>query len=259
MRTWNTPQRIWLTGATSGIGETLARRLLREGHRVVLSARREDRLAALCQGHTNAVALPLDISDRGAVQSAGRQIQAELGGLDLAVFNAGTCEYLDAGDFDMALVERVLTANLYGTLYCVEAALPLVRAARREGRPARLAVTSSASAYLALPRAEAYGASKAALSYFMESLRLDLAPEKIGVSVIHPGFVKTPLTAQNDFPMPMQIRTEQAADAILKGLYKGRKDIHFPRRFTFIVKLLGILPLTLRFAIGKRLVRESQT
>lgn len=257
MGTWNTPQRIWLTGATSGIGEALAQRLLSEGHRVVLSARSEDKLDALCQGHDNAIALPLDISDRDAVQAAGKRIEAELGGLDVALFNAGTCEYLDAREFDMALVERVFTPNLYGTLYCVEAALPLLRAARREGRPARLAVTSSASAYMALPRAEAYGASKAAVSYFMESLRLDLSPEAIGVSIIHPGFVDTPLTVQNDFPMPMQVSVDQAADAILKGLYKGRKDIHFPKRFTFIVKLLGILPPSLRFAIGRRMVRET--
>ncbi|WNK20502.1 SDR family NAD(P)-dependent oxidoreductase [Halomonas piscis] len=258
MGTWNTPQRIWLTGATSGIGKALAQRLMAEGHRVVLSARRQDKLAALCKGFDNAAVLPLDISDRDAVQAAGKRIEAELGGLDLALFNAGTCEYLDVRAFDVALVERVLTPNLNGTLYCVEAALPLLRAARREGRPARLAVTSSASAYMALPRAEAYGASKAAVSYFMEALRLDLSPETIGVSVIHPGFVDTPLTAQNDFPMPMQVSVDQAADAILKGLYHGRKDIHFPKRFTLIVKLLGILPPALRFAVGRRLVRDPQ-
>lgn len=257
MSTWDTPQRIWLTGATSGIGEALAKRLLSEGHRMVLSARRQEKLDALCQGHDNATALALDVSDRDAVQAAGQRIEAELGGLDLALLNAGTCEYLDARDVDMALIERVFTPNLYGTLYCVEAALPLLRAARREGRPATLAATSSASAYLPLPRAEAYGASKAALSYFLESLRLDLAAEGIGVSVIHPGFVKTPLTEKNDFPMPMQVSAEQAAEAILKGLAKGRRDIHFPKRFTYLVKLLGILPPALRFAVGKRLVREE--
>ncbi|WP_017429448.1 SDR family NAD(P)-dependent oxidoreductase [Vreelandella jeotgali] len=257
MSSANRPQRIWLTGATSGIGEALARRLLDAGHRVVLSARSEDKLDALCRGHDNAIALPLDVSDREAVQAAAERIKTELGGLELALFNAGTCEYLDARAFDMALVERVFTPNLYGTLYGVEAALPLLRAARAEGQSARLAVTSSASAYIALPRAEAYGASKAAVSYFMESLRLDLAPEAIGVSVIHPGFVKTPLTEQNDFPMPMQVSADQAADAILKGLAKGRKDIHFPKGFTWLVKLLGILPPALRFALGRRMVRDT--
>ncbi len=234
MSTWDTPQRIWLTGATSGIGEALAKRLLSEGHRMVLSARRQEKLDALCQGHDNATALALDVSDRDAVQAAGQRIEAELGGLDLALLNAGTCEYLDARNFDMAMVERVFRANLYGTLHCVEAALPLLRAARAEGRPARLAATSSASAYMALPRAEAYGASKAAISYFLESLRLDLSSEGIGVSVIHPGFVKTPMTEHNDFPMPMRVSTEQAVAAILDGLHKGRRDIHFPQRFTYM-------------------------
>ncbi|NYS59745.1 SDR family NAD(P)-dependent oxidoreductase [Vreelandella salicampi] len=257
MSRWQTPQRIWLTGATSGIGEAVAKKLLDEGHQVVLSARSADKLDALCANHTNAIALPLDISDRNAVLAAGETIRERLGALDLVLLNAGTCEYVDMPDFDMALIERVLTPNLYGTLYGVEAALPLLRAARKEGRPARLAATSSASAYLPLPRAEAYGASKAAVSYFLQSLRLDLHQEGIGVSLIHPGFVKTPLTERNDFPMPMRVSVDHAAEAILNGLAKGRLDIHFPRRFTYLVKLLGILPPGLRHAIGLRMARSQ--
>ncbi|MGM0521287.1 MAG: SDR family NAD(P)-dependent oxidoreductase [Pseudomonadota bacterium] len=257
MSRWQTPQRIWLTGATSGIGEAVANKLLDEGHQVVLSARSADKLDALCASHTNAIALPLDISDRNAVLAAGETIRERLGALDLVLLNAGTCEYVDMPDFDMALIERVFTPNLYGTLYGVEAALPLLRAARKEGRPARLAATSSASAYLPLPRAEAYGASKAAVSYFLQSLRLDLHQEGIGVSLIHPGFVKTPLTERNDFPMPMRVSVDHAAEAILNGLAKGTLDIHFPRRFTYLVKLIGILPPGLRHAIGLRMARSQ--
>lgn len=258
MSTWKTPQRIWLTGATSGIGEALATKLIAQGHHVVLSARNQEALDDLCEGHPNAYSLPVDISDHQAVIAAGEQISTWLGALDIALFNAGTCEYLDAQHFDMALIERVFTPNLFGTLYGVEAALPLLRAARKEGKPARLAATSSASAYLPLPRAEAYGASKAAISYFLESLRLDLDQEGIDVSVIHPGFVKTPLTDRNDFPMPMQVTAEQAADAIIAGLVKGRLDIHFPRRFTYLVKCLGILPPALRRHIGLRMTRRQE-
>jgi len=258
MSTWKTPQRIWLTGATSGIGEALARKLIAQGHQVVLSARSDEALEALCHGHPNAHPLPLDISDRQAVLKAGNDIREQLGALNLALFNAGTCEYLNAQQFDMDLVERVLKPNLFGTLYGVEAALPLLRAARKEGLLARLAATSSASAYLPLPRAEAYGASKAAVSYFLESLRLDLDQEGIEVSLIHPGFVKTPLTERNDFPMPMQVTAEQAVDAIIAGLVKGRLDIHFPRRFTYLVKLLGILPPTVRRQIGLRMTRSQK-
>lgn len=258
MSTWKTPQRIWLTGATSGIGEALSRKLIAQGHHVVLSARNVEALEALCEGHPHASYLALDISDRQAVLDAGETIRERLGALDLALFNAGTCEYLNAQQFDMDLVERVFKPNLFGTLYGVEAALPLLRAARQEGLPARLAATSSASAYLPLPRAEAYGASKAAVSYFLESLRLDLDQEGIDVSVIHPGFVKTPLTERNDFPMPMQVTAEQAADAIIAGLMKGRLDIHFPRRFTYLVKFLGILPPAVRRQIGLRMTRAQK-
>ncbi|MDK9688581.1 SDR family NAD(P)-dependent oxidoreductase [Halomonas sp. LC1] len=258
MSTWKTPQRIWLTGATSGIGEALAKQLIEQGHRVVLSARNEEALHKLCDGHDNAYPLPLDVSDHQAVLAAGEQIREWLGALDVALFNAGTCEYLDARHFDMALVERVFTPNLFGTLYGVDAALPLLRAARKEGKPARLAATSSASAYLPLPRAEAYGASKAAVSYFLESLRLDLHQEGIDVSLIHPGFVKTPLTDRNDFPMPMQVTADEAAKSIIAGLAKGRLDVHFPRRFTYIVKCLGILPPALRRWIGLRMTRQTK-
>ncbi|MGL6250948.1 MAG: SDR family NAD(P)-dependent oxidoreductase, partial [Billgrantia desiderata] len=135
-------------------------------------------------------------------------------------------------------------------------ALPLLRQARQTGRRPQLAATSSAAAYLALPRAEAYGASKAALSHYLESLRLDLAHEGIDVSVIHPGFVATPLTARNDFAMPMRISAEAAAQAIVTGLEKRRLDIHFPRRFTYGLRLLGLLPPPLRYRLGKRLVRH---
>ncbi len=248
---------IWLTGATSGIGRALATRLLEQGHRVALSARRLDALEALADGRDNALLLPLDVNDREAVLAAGDRIAARFGRLDLAILNAGTCEYLDAGHYDAALVERVFATNFFGALHGVEASLPLLRQARAQGARPLLAATSSASAYLPLPRAEAYGASKAALSHFLESLRLDLAGEGIDVSLIHPGFVKTPLTDRNDFPMPMRVGVDEAAEAILKGLEAHRLDIHFPRRFTLALKLLGILPPGLRFRLGRRLARDS--
>jgi NAD(P)-dependent dehydrogenase (short-subunit alcohol dehydrogenase family) len=252
-------RRIWLTGATSGIGRALAERLLADGHRVALSARSETALEQLAAGHANALLLPLDVSDRHTVARAGERIREAFGGLDLALLNAGTCEYLEARHFDVDLVERVFAPNFHGAVYCIEAALPLLRRARAEGGRPLLAATSSAAAYLPLPRAEAYGASKAALSHFLESLRLDLHGEGIDVSLIHPGFVKTPLTDRNDFAMPLRIEVDQAAEAILQGLARRRLDIHFPRRFTLLVKLMGILPPALRYRLGLRLVRTATT
>lgn len=251
-------RRIWLTGATSGIGLALARRLLADGHRVAISARRREALAELAEGHVNALVVPFDLTDRESVREAGRHIDESFGGLDLVIHNAGTCEYLDARHFDIDLVERVFAANFHGALRVIDAALPLLRKARdNDGSQPLLAAVSSASAYLALPRAEAYGASKAALSYFLESLRLDLASERIDISVIHPGFVKTPLTEQNDFPMPMRVSVEVAVEAILNGLEKRSFDIHFPKRFTLIIRLLGILPPALRRRIGLAMTRDN--
>lgn len=249
-------RRIWLTGATSGIGRALARELLDQGHLVALSGRSESKLAALCTGRDNALPVPLDITDSDAVATAGRHLGDLFGHLDVAILNAGSCEYVDARHLDTALVERVFAVNFFGTLHCVQAALPLLRQARELDARPLLAATSSASAYLALPRAEAYGASKAALSHFLESLRLDLASERIHISLIHPGFVATPLTERNDFPMPMRISAEEAANEIIAGLEKRRLDIHFPRRFTYGLRLLGLLPPVLRFSLGKRWVRK---
>lgn len=254
MATPTAPRRIWLTGATSGIGEALAKRLLQDGHRVALTARRRDALEALAAPFENALVVPADLTDRASVSEAGARIEAVFGGLDLALLNAGTCEYLDARHFDVDLIERVLATNLHGTLYAIDAALPLLRRARHG---TQLAAVSSASAYFPLPRAEAYGASKAAISYFLASLRLDLAAEGIDVSVIHPGFVRTPLTERNDFPMPMRVEVDTAVEAILRGLEKHALDIHFPRRFTLLVKLMGILPPALRHRLGRLLTSNT--
>ncbi|MDW5376151.1 SDR family NAD(P)-dependent oxidoreductase [Halomonas sp. HP20-15] len=253
-------RRIWLTGATSGIGLALARRLLAQGHRVALSARRRETLERLASGYPNALVVPCDITDRDSVAEAARRIDTAFAGLDLLLHDAGICEYLDVRHFDLALVERVLEVNLHGALKVVDAGLPLLRRARDESasRPL-LAAVSSAAAYLPLPRAEAYGASKAALSHFLESLRIDLADEAIDVSVIHPGFVETPLTARNDFAMPMRLDADSAADAILAGLERRTLDVHFPQRFTRLVKLLGILPPTLRLRLGRYIAGRNRT
>ncbi len=251
-------RRIWLTGATSGIGEALAKRLLADGHRVALTARREEALQTLAAGYPNALVVPADLTDRAATRRAGAAIEEAFGGLDIALLNAGTCEYVDVREFDVELVERVFATNFQGTLYAIDAALPLLRRAEGRTQAPLLAAVSSASAYLPLPRAEAYGASKAAISHFLESLRLDLAAERIDVSVIHPGFVETPLTARNDFSMPMQISAERAAEYIVEGLAKRRLDIHFPRRFTYLVKALGVLPPALRRRFGLRIAGRGR-
>ena len=189
--------RCWLTGASSGIGAALAHILLEQGHQVALGGRHADRLAPLAQKFPGQVILVIgDLDKPEQVAGIAAQIEKAWGGLDMAILNAGTCEYLEPGHFDPALVERVMRTNLLGVSYCLAAALPLLRAGQRP----HLVVMGSSVTWLALPRAGAYGASKAAVRYLVESQRIDLAHEGIAVTLVSPGFVDTPLIRRNDFP-----------------------------------------------------------
>lgn len=172
----------------------------------------------------------------------------------MAILNAGTCEYLEPGHFDPALVERVMRTNLLGVSYCLAAALPLLRAGKRP----HLVVMGSSVTWLALPRAGAYGASKAAVRYLVESQRIDLAREGIAVTLVSPGFVDTPLTRRNDFPMPQLWSAQRAARHIARRLPGRPLEINFPGLFTLVLRLLGALPARLRLALGQRLARHEQ-
>ena len=248
-------RRIWLTGASSGIGAALAEELLHEGHSVALSARREEPLQTLAARFPGQVlALPGDLTEPAQVHAIGAAIQRNWGALDCVILNAGTCEYLEAAHFEAALIERVVRTNLLAPAHCIEAALPLLR---QGNRPQLVGVGSSVT-FLALPRAEAYGASKAGLRYLLESLRIDLADEGIAVTLVSPGFVDTPLTRQNDFPMPMRWPVERAAQHIAERLDQQPLEIAFPGLFILILKALGGLPAGLRLALGRRLARPAK-
>jgi len=180
-------------------------------------------------------------------------IGVQWGALDQAILNAGTCEYIEAGRFDAALVERVVRSNLIAPAYCIEAALRLLL---RGDRPHLVGVGSSVT-WLPLPRAEAYGASKAGLRYLLQALRLDLAAQGVDVTLVSPGFVDTPLTRRNDFPMPMRWPVERAAQHILERLEQRPLEIAFPAPFIAGLRLLSWLPARLQFAIGRRLARPD--
>lgn len=242
--------RIWITGAGSGIGKALVDGLMKEGHQLVVTARSQSTLEQLAQSEQLLLA-PADVTDLQALKQVAVQINQQLGGLDMVILNAGTCEYLDEGRVDADLVRRVMETNFMGVVNTLEVAQPLLAASQN---PYLVAVSSSA-AYAPLPRAEAYGASKAAVSYFMESLRVDLAAQGVGVTVVYPGFVKTPLTDRNDFPMPMRISAEEAAETIIQGLKKGQPEIRVPRLFVALVRRLGRLPFLIRTRLTQRMVR----
>jgi short-subunit dehydrogenase len=250
--TRNEPRRIWLIGASSGIGLALAKQLLREGHRVAMSARHTATLGELTATYPEqAQVMPCDVTKIEDVAGAACHVEHVFGAIDTLIYNAGTCEYLDQGKVDSAVVSHVMDTNYLGMARCLEVAMPFLK----HGKQPQIAAVTSSAAYLPLPRAEAYGASKAAMRYFLHSLRLDLHAQGISVNVICPGFVKTPLTARNDFAMPCQISPEQAAAEIIHGLQRNKKEIHFPRRFTGLLKLLGALPLGLQQKLTGQLVR----
>jgi NAD(P)-dependent dehydrogenase (short-subunit alcohol dehydrogenase family) len=245
----NLQRRIWLTGASSGIGLALAELLAAEGHRLALTARRREPLLELATRYPGQIlVITADLTDRDAIGEIAEQIDAAWGALDWAILNAGACEYMELPAFSASLVERVMQVNVLATANCIEAALPLLR----RGTQPRLVAVGSSVTYLPLPRAEAYGASKAALRYLMQSLELDLVDEGIATTLVSPGFVETPMTGNNDFPMPMQLTSAQAAQRILIGLERGKREIRFPGPFIAILRLMAALPGWLRVALTKR-------
>lgn len=241
---------VWLVGASSGIGLALAQRLHAAGAQVIVSARQAEALQAFVRAHPGALALPLDVTDREAVQQAGQAAVAAAlqGRLDLVVYCAGYYRAQRAQSFDLDVVLRHHQVNVQGCLHVLAAVLPLLTA-QRSGH---LSLIASVAGYGGLPQSLAYGPTKAALLNLAETLYLDLHPLGVGVSVINPGFVKTPLTDRNPFPMPALQTPEQAAQAIVHGWAAGRFEIHFPKRFTLWLKLMRHLPYRWYFALVRR-------
>lgn len=248
-----TGARVWATGASSGIGEAVVANLIRAGARVAITARSVENLqqVAARYGTTQrpVLALPADVTRPDAVKSVVARLETEWGGLDLAFFNAGTYRPVSGTAFAAEDIVETMRVNVFGAMYGAEAVLPGML---RQGW-GRLAVTSSLVALIPLPNAAAYGASKAALTYAFEALRFDLQPRGVGVTIIHPGFVRTPLTQANRFAMPALIDPEAAAAVIVRGLATDQDEIDFPRRVAWTVKTIRRLP----FPLYKRLVQVA--
>jgi NAD(P)-dependent dehydrogenase (short-subunit alcohol dehydrogenase family) len=241
-------QRVWVIGASYGIGAEIARALLACGARVVLSARKRELLQQVAGDARAALIAELDVTDRASIQRAAGAIEAHWGGFDLALIVAGTHAEMRAQSFDLAAAKRLLEVNLIGVLNCLDQILPALLRQRSGG----VGIVSSMAGYAGLPKALIYGPSKAALINLAESLYGDLHPEGIGVYLINPGFVDTPLTQKNEFAMPALISAAAAARATLDGIAAGRFEIHFPARFTAWFKLLRLLPYRLQFAAVRR-------
>ena len=222
---------ILITGATSGIGNQLAKDYLLDGHHVYAVGRDDSALAEL--ESLGAETVDLDLMDRDKVIDAFEKIEE----VDLAICGAGMCEYLDMPNFDSASFMKVMSVNMGTLSHAIEGILPKLIASK-----GRLVGIGSASAYVPFARAEAYGSSKAAIHYLMKTLQISLAPHDVSVSLVVPGFVETPMTKQNDFPMPFIQTTAQASQALRDGIASGRDVIEFPKKLTLPLKVLGTLP-----------------
>ena len=236
-------QRVWMIGASSGIGQAAAAQLLAQGARVALSARNGAALAAAASGSTNALALPLDVTDHASVLAARDAIVAAWGGIDLVLVVAGGYNEMRADSFDLAAANAMVDLNLRGVFNCLDAVLPLLL---RQGAGG-IGIVASVAGFGGLPKALVYGPTKAALINLTESLYLDLRPRGIAVYQVNPGFVDTPLTAHNDFAMPALMSAADAAAAMVDGIERGQFHIHFPKRFTNSMRLARLLPYRVYF------------
>lgn len=229
----NSPEKlhILITGATSGIGYQLAKDYLLTGQTVYAVGRDAKALAELKDLGAQTVAL--DLMNRDEVIEAFAKISQ----IDIAICGAGMCKYLDMPNFDSSVFMKVMSVNMGTLSHAIEGVLPQLMASR-----GRLVGIGSASAYVPFARAEAYGSSKAAIHYLMKTLQISLAPHEVSVSLVVPGFVETPMTKQNDFPMPFIQTPEQASRAIREGIKNGDEVIEFPKKLTLPLKALGTLP-----------------
>jgi len=240
---------IWITGASSGIGRALSIKFANEGWQVAASARRENLLQELHQENKNIHPFPLDVTEIDRCKLVAENIIKKFNNIDICVFSTGTHDPKSEKRFNLAKIREIMEVNYFGTMNSINSVYDYFS----EKKNGHISIMSSVAGYRGLPAAGAYCASKSALTSFTESLNFDMQMKNVRVSLISPGFIKTPLTDQNDFPMPMIKTPEFAAEEIYKGLViKKSFEIHFPKAFTYFLKFLQILPSSLYFKLVAR-------
>lgn len=245
----------WVTGASSGIGNAVALKLAREGWRVAVSARSAEKLHALAGDHAGRIfAFPLDITDREAALDTAQAIRAAHGPIDLAIFSAGTYKRDSVRHFDASDLATTMNLNVVGTANTMEAVIPAM-IARKQGE---IVVIASVAGLVGLPGGGFYGASKAALNNLCQALYPELEREGVRLRIVNPGFVDTPLTQKNDFPMPFLVSSDEAAEAIVSGLKTGRYEIIFPWKMALGIKFLAAIPKSLLFTFTRRMLRKPE-
>jgi len=245
---WKT---AWVTGASTGIGRDIVLQLRAAGVKVAASARSPEKLSALGPG---VMLVPLDVTDAEACGAAAERVEAALGPIDLVVFGAGTYAPVAIDSIDPKLFAHTMNTNYMGVVNCLAAVAPRMLARGR----GHISWIASVAGFVGLPKAAAYGPTKAALINLAECLEPEMRLKGVRISVINPGFVATPLTAQNDFEMPFLMQPDEAARRTIEGLAAGRFEIAYPRRFVAILRMLKALPYSVFFGLMTRFVLKAK-
>jgi len=245
-------KKIWITGASSGIGKAVAEKFAKEGWKVAISARRKELLDELAKNQ-NIESFPLDVTDKSQINDVFKNILDRFNNLDICLFSSGTYEPKDEQNIDPDKIKNVINVNFLGVIDCVKT----VEEYFKNKKSGQISIVSSIAGYRGLPNSSGYGPSKAALTNFSESIYFDFKKFGVRVSVISPGFIKTPLTDKNEFPMPFLKTPEYAAEKIFHGLVKSNAfEIHFPKGLTLTLKFLRILPYRLYLFLVDKLVKR---
>ena len=245
-------KKIWITGASSGIGKALAEKFATEGWKVAASARRKEILEDMSKNE-NIFSFPLDVTSQDQIQNSFEKIIEDFGGLDLCVFSSGTYDPKLEKSINVDQNKFVMKTNFFGVLHCINT----VEQYFKEKKGGHISIVSSIAGYRGLPNSSGYGPSKAALTNFAESIYFDFKKYNVKVSVVSPGFIKTPLTDKNEFPMPFLRSPEFAANKVYDGLVKTNSfEIDFPKQLTFTLKFLRILPYKIYLFLVDKLVKR---
>ena len=240
---------IWITGASSGIGRALAIKFANEGWIVAASARRENLLQELNKINENIYAFPLDVTNINQCKSVFKSIIEKHKSVEISVFGTGIHDPKSEKKFNLDKIREIMEVNYFGTMNSINSVYDYFN----NKKSGQISIISSVAGYRGLPAAGAYCASKSALTSFAESLHFEMRRKNVRVSLVSPGFIKTPMTDQNDFPMPMIKSPEFAAEQIYIGLTKRKTfEIHFPKVFTYFLKFLSILPSSIYFKIVEK-------
>ena len=246
---------IWITGASSGIGKSLALKFANEGWQVAASARREDLLNQLSESNQNISPFPLDVTSRENCEEIFEKIKNKFESIDTCFFSTGTWDPKKEKEINIDQMKKVMEVNFFGTLNCIKA----VEMYFKEKKNGNISIVSSIAGYRGLPNSTGYGASKAALNNLAESLYFDFGRYNVRVSLISPGFIKTPMTDKNQFKMPFLKTPEFAAEKIYNGLINGSSfEIDFPKELTLILKFLKILPDGVYFKLIRKLTKYQK-